>query len=935
MPFYVKDGVIINVRNYNLDEKWPDVDTIGASAFDNTFTYELVVPETIKKITSLAFSKIRTRKITLPFSMEKLDKMVFLYNDYIREVIFNSSLKEIPENTFTNCSSLEKIIFPRELETIKNYAFSKCSSLKNITLPNTLKEIENNAFSSCYCLDKINFPNSVEKIGKMAFLESGVVDIKIPNNIKEIGDYAFSNCGDLKTVDMSNSTILELNEGVFSGCLNLEKVILPKKLLLINSDAFNKCKKIERIELPKSVKCIGKMTFSFCSSLSKIDLSNIEKIDRKAFNDCYNLKNITFSNNLYYIGESCFENCENLKNIDLSKTNIEQIKSGTFLNCTNLEKVELPNNIERIGRSAFYGCEKLKDLKFPSNLKYIEGEAFSVCESLESLYFPDGLQYIGNEAFYDCINLKEISFPKNVEINPLAFSKSNNYQKIYCYDIEKIANQNFAYDFINEDRCIVYINNKTGQYLLAKSNIRNKDSNFKVVKEIDEYKEKLNCNTSVAIILYKNGLKVEELKSRNLLKEDMYEKIIEFNFEDKIKDIYNTKEFLGMINRKNIILDHNEISKDYFKLAFNLGAFNNDNIIRQKACNFIENLCDKGLLSGTSVHSIFDSMEPNGYNSEWVEFIMNKDNLQKLFEKENEESGFISRTYNEFNSIKEFARSNRGSQRYRKVTVEACEEYFSKVTFAGVDDKTMDISSTISAFTRNQSSFDLAKKIRNEYLENKEKGLISDHILKSELKEENVFEQIKEEKEKIINDTQETLDKLNDISNEYFTYEFLSKYDPRNFVLGKYCCCCAHLEGAGASIMKASILHPDCQNLIIKNKEGKIIAKSTLYINRKQGYGVFNNVEVNTNVREEYKELIYKKYKKAIEDFVRKYNEINEIKLKQINVGMHLNDLSQIIEKKDEEGDILPGIDFSAYGIEGHSYKGDWQDEQYVLWKKK
>ena len=60
---------------------------------------------------------------------------------------------------------------------------------------------------------------------------------------------------------------------------------------------------------------------------------------------------------------------------------------------------------------------------------------------------------------------------------------------------------------------------------------------------------------------------------------------------------------------------------------------------------------------------------------------------------------------------------------------------------------------------------------------------------------------------------------LNEVANDKFTYEFLSKYDPRNFTLGKYCSCCAHLEGVGYGIMRASILHPDCQNLVIKNLE--------------------------------------------------------------------------------------------------------------------
>ena len=183
----------------------------------------------------------------------------------------------------------------------------------------------------------------------------------------------------------------------------------------------------------------------------------------------------------------------------------------------------------------------------------------------------------------------------------------------------------------------------------------------------------------------------------------------------------------------------------------------------------------------------------------------------------------------------------------------------------------------------------------------------------------------------MIGDTSSTLMNLNKIANSEFSYEFLSKNDPRNFVLGKYCSCCAHIEGMGIGIMKASILHPECQNLVIRNKDGKIIAKSTLYINRKQGYGVFNNVEINNSISDEkIKKLIYIKYKEAVKAFAERYNELNKNNpIKKINVGMNLNDLSiEIKENSDKSNELLKGINFGSYG----GYNGDWQNEQYIIW---
>ena len=262
-----------------------------------------------------------------------------------------------------------------------------------------------------------------------------------------------------------------------------------------------------------------------------------------------------------------------------------------------------------------------------------------------------------------------------------------------------------------------------------------------------------------------------------------------------------------------------------------------------------------------------------------------------------------------------------------------CKEYLSSARFNNVNSFNKDIAETISLYTKRQESFDYATEIREEYLSLKEDNKINDHLLKEELKEKDIFQQIDEEREKTLNNTKETLIILNELANKRFTYEFLSKYDPKNFVLGKYCSCCAHLEGAGHGIMKASILHPDCQNLVIKDYKGKIIAKSTLYINRSQGYGVFNNVEIDHRFigDKNAMKMIHDKYIEAVSAFATEYNKKNPAKpLTQINVGMGLNDLTELLKKHEKKSStILKGINFSQFG----GYNGDWQNEQYIVWE--
>ena len=42
-----------------------------------------------------------------------------------------------------------------------------------------------------------------------------------------------------------------------------------------------------------------------------------------------------------------------------------------------------------------------------------------------------------------------------------------------------------------------------------------------------------------------------------------------------------------------------------------------------------------------------------------------------------------------------------------------------------------------------------------------------------------------------------------------------------------------------------------CQNLVIRNEEGTIIAKATIYVNKEQNYAVYNNIEVSLKYKNE------------------------------------------------------------------------------------
>ena len=739
-------------------------------------------------------------------------------------------------------------------------------------------------------------------------------------------------------------------------CGKRDKVaVVPDGVTCIGESAFSYCNTIKKVILPKSVKIIEKHAFANCHNVEEVIIPNtVEDIGGSAFSCCERLRKISLPENLDVLKDNMFYLCKSLTSIHLPK-NLKIIETGAFNGCDNLVNVTIPESVEEIGSYAFCKCESIKKMNIPPKVKRIEKMTFFYCTELKSVSLPEGVVSIGVNAFDECVSLSKMNIPSSVKaIERNAFSNCNSLKEVKIPSgLERIATNSFSGDF-NVDKFFIMGNKMERVHEIEGLEMYESDKLF-----ISE--ERLNVDVSdffdvsigsfdrVTKSIYISSLlgkdEVKDLRELMLFLPYMANDLFMRNDGKKMIDCLknNQKEFSRMF--RNLMKTHNwrpynnrAHYYDLFKFAYTLGAFSDNQIDRQKACEFLSNLLSKELIRFENIHGSLESLNAKGFNKEWAEFFMDKKNISELISLEAEQTGYIARIYNSFDKIKEFGRSNRGSQKYRKVTVEMCIEYLSKINFERVDDTNRDIVDAIRLYTKRQESFDLADRIRKEYLKLKSEGKIQDHIVSEEIKETDVFEQIEFERKKILEGTAETLKVLDELANKKFTYEFISKYDPRNFVLGKYCSCCAHLDGVGFGIMKASILHPNCQNLIIKNNEGKIIAKSTLYVNREQGYGLFNNVEISHSVirDEENKKMIYNKYVEAIDKFAKEYNKRNPSKpLTRINVGMGLNDLHELIKKHNKKSTILKGINFREYGVNQQGHSGDWEIEQYEIWSEK
>lgn len=151
-----------------------------------------------------------------------------------------------------------KIRIPDDWQIIPNEAF-QINILKNIILPEGIKCIGHSAFKNCINLQKIHIPASVKVLGEYSFeycISLKTITFEENSNMIEIEKYSFKECP-FEEIELPKGC-KKLGDGIFSGCKNLKKLILPEKLERIPSYMVEGCKELRYFDIPKSVKSHGK-----------------------------------------------------------------------------------------------------------------------------------------------------------------------------------------------------------------------------------------------------------------------------------------------------------------------------------------------------------------------------------------------------------------------------------------------------------------------------------------------------------------------------------------------------------------------------------------------------------------------------------------------------------------------------------------------------
>ena len=817
-------------------------------------------------------------RFEVPYNVKSIAPLAFFGLSELKEVSIGKNVKSIEEAAFEECDNLKTVNIYGDLDKIGQNAFFFCDSLENFNIEGSVKKIGNSAFANCSSLRSILLPSGLRQIGNFCFSNCVSLDkILLPKTLNYIGRNAFADCNMLNFLELPDN-ITFLGESAFANCVSLYKVKLPEKLEKISSDTFCNCRRLDEVEFGNRLTFIDVRAFYRCNVKKLHFPSTLIKIGKTAFGETFALKDVTFEEGIKEIDEEAFR-------------------------FSNINNINFPQSLEYIGFQAFGNNDCLKQVNLPKSIQTIEDYAFSRCAHLQSVTVPSG--EFGSLAFYADDNLKELNIGENCKIR----------------DMDLLVN---SFTFLNKTENGFSFSNTPSEDCVSLKNIS-------------------NINPGIIIAFW-----------------DKKDKILKDIQNEKIAILYNTvfprmtkEQFNDFLDNKNMkffnqlctLNLNNPAFEGLVKIFYNLGGFTkpvqetrksksgniiNENVnYAQIAGEFLKEKISTGKLSETTLTHAFRGMNADGFKRDFARFfVKNFDELIAYSQIKNNEN-FIARCYNDFEGVQRFNTSNKGSQRQLAPTISKFIEYFDFTSFIGINDENAPIADAISPFFKTQSSFQLALDIYNE----KKKNNTGEHILKVPLAEK-PFKNIDNLSKDIKMEATDTLHDMVDTS-EAFTYEWLSKNDPQNLILGKLCNCCAHIEGAGYGIMRASIVHPNVQNLVIRNKDGEIVAKATLYVNRKNGYGIFNTFKIRPSYRDDI-DIIYKKLIKGAKAFIREYNIENPNNpLTKVTVGRDFNDFEDIMDEKLKPVEqILTPINYGRFGIDWKKYEGDSYKEQYLLWEK-
>lgn len=166
---YIGNSSLVRIPSKIGDYKIIGIDCGEAKSLQNRYIEALVIPKTIKYISSgFVTGCIMLKKIKVsPFSKTYCDNKGVLFSKD------KSVLISFPPNYYDSILAHSYKV-PKGVQKIEKFAFRECNNISQIELPESVKELGEGAFIGCCELQKINLPINLEIIGEACFTNSKI-----------------------------------------------------------------------------------------------------------------------------------------------------------------------------------------------------------------------------------------------------------------------------------------------------------------------------------------------------------------------------------------------------------------------------------------------------------------------------------------------------------------------------------------------------------------------------------------------------------------------------------------------------------------------------------------------------------------------------------------------------------------------------------------
>ena len=285
----IGDSAFLNCRDLGavVFKNGSRLTSIGNSAFFNTLTYAISIPDKVTSIGDYAFYNTSIQSVTIGLSVKTIGKDVFKDCNQLANVTWNAKLMDLSQTSvdvFNNMESIKTFSFGDKVEDIPANLCQGCKGITSITIPKSVSSVGNKAFANCRGLKDVVW--KAERCTSTHAFDGlpNITSFTFADGVKIVPAYVCQYLTGLTQIDLPE-TAESIGRSAFQGCQNLKTVSLCVEGRKVGVDAFESCPSIKTIH--NSYKRMEYGYWSYCTDDSDITSYGYSgQFDNAVFQTC-------------------------------------------------------------------------------------------------------------------------------------------------------------------------------------------------------------------------------------------------------------------------------------------------------------------------------------------------------------------------------------------------------------------------------------------------------------------------------------------------------------------------------------------------------------------------------------------------------------------------------------------------------------------------